>query len=622
MDTAAPPPAGIASAEPLSAAAEPSFHAWNPGLEPGLPRAMRPLATVFRPENVSLSLPEILELSDLSGLPATQLAPFRPERLAVHEVLIRVMADISVPVGEVYADLGLNFRRIVSTLLREGVTHRLDAVAATLDAVRAEADAALERELSALFEEASAEAPAPSPGWAGWLRSLAPGARAASSPASSPSPPPAADGQARILARLDARCAAGHEADSLECAVREALRTVFGHVIARQGMLIRDRALLRRLAGILVTNRCGSDRIGALIAPWIEAVAEAQGYHRPSPKAQPVVMTVKGASASGKSTIRPYQRDLAGQIGAAWADFAVITPDVWRKFLLDYDSLGEARRYAGPLTGHEVEIVDAKLDRYITRKAAQGRLSHLLIDRFRFDSFSTEAGSDGAGQLLTRFGHRVYLQFMVTPPEETVERAWKRGEEFGRYKAVEDLLAHNVEAYTGMPRLFFTWALRQDRPVAYEFLDNSVPKGARPRTIAFGTNDAMTILDASALLAIERYRRIDIRARAASEVYRGVTDAPEAEARFLREALRRLSVVRFAERETGRVFARFEHGRLVGLDAAGLAAACRDTGTARALAAAGLPERADGVPPLEEVLRPVETSTLGAWGPAADRTVS
>ncbi|EHP91143.1 hypothetical protein MetexDRAFT_3982, partial [Methylorubrum extorquens DSM 13060] len=145
MTDAAPPLSDRFPAEAAGTARadEPAFHAWNPGLEPGLPRAMRPLATVFRPENVRLPFSEILELSDVSGLPATQLAPFRPERLAVHEVLIRVMADISVPVGEVYADLGLNFRRIVGTLLREGVMHRLDAVAATLDAVRAEADAAL-----------------------------------------------------------------------------------------------------------------------------------------------------------------------------------------------------------------------------------------------------------------------------------------------------------------------------------------------------------------------------------------------------------------------------------------------------------------------------------------------
>lgn len=604
MDSAGSAPMGRPESRPR---AKPVFDAWNPGLEPGVPRAVRPLATVFRPEHVTLTLAEIFELSDLSGLPATQLAPFRAERLAVHEVLIRVMADISVPVGEVYADLGLNFRRIVAILLREGVTHRLDEVSAALDAVRAEVDAVLEHELTALF----GEAPTPTPERRSFFGLLRP--RRTSAP-----PPAWSDVQAEVLARLDERCRAADGCESLESAAREALRTVFGQIIARQGMLIRDPAILRRLAGILVTNRCGSDRIGALIAPWIEAVAQAQGYRRPAPQERPVVMTVKGASASGKSTIRPYQRGLAGRIGAEWEDFAVITPDVWRKFLLDYDSLGEARRYAGPLTGHEVEIVDAKLDRYITRKAAAGQLSHLLIDRFRFDSFSTEAGSDGAGQLLTRFGQRVYLQFMVTPPEETVERAWKRGEEFGRYKAVEDLLAHNVEAYTGMPRLFFTWALRRDRPVFFEFLDNSVPKGARPLTIAFGANDTMTILDARALLAIERYRRIDIRARNAAEVYRGVAAGSEADAGFLREVLRRLAIVRFAERGTGRVFARFESGRLVGLDRASLAAAWADPETARALAMIGIPREGGDLPPVTDILSPAETATLGAWGPGTD----
>ncbi|GAB6841804.1 hypothetical protein HNR00_001899 [Methylorubrum rhodinum] len=582
---------------------EPAFHAWNPGLEPGLPRALTPLATLFRPENVALPLAEILELSDLCGLPATRLAPFRAERLAVHEVLIRVMADLSVPVGEVYADLGVNFRAMVATILRKGVAPRMAEVEAALEAVRAEAEALLAHELFVLLDEPT-EPPPPRR-----LLGLLPPKRSL--------PPHQGDWQARALARLDARRDTPCE-EGLEGAVRDALRTVVSAVIARQGTLIRDRALLARLALILIANREGSRRIGALIEPWMAEVVQAHGYRQLAPQSEPVVMTVKGASASGKSTIRPYQRDLAGRIGAGWTDFAVVTPDVWRKFLLDYDGLGEQRRYAGPLAGHEVEIVDAKLDRHITAKAAAGRLSHLLIDRFRFDSFSTEPDGDGTGQLLTRFGQRVYLQFMVTPPEETVERAWKRGEEFGRYKAVEDLLAHNVEAFTGMPRLFFTWALRRDRAVFFEFLDNGVPKGARPLTIAFGRNGEMTILDARALMAIERYRRIDIGARRPEEVHRGGTE-PERDAAFLRAILRRLKTVRFAERDSGRVYARFERGRLAALDRTRLAAMRADPSMARALAAAGIAPRSEtaDLPELDETLAPENLATLGAWGPRA-----
>ncbi|MBM3372819.1 MAG: hypothetical protein FJY44_02995 [Betaproteobacteria bacterium] len=108
--------------------------------------------------------------------------------------------------------------------------------------------------------------------------------------------------------------------------------------------------------------------------------------------------------------------------------------------------------------------MDHKLDRVMARKAERGDMSHLLIDRFRFDTFAP--ASDVAGSnLLTRFGEIVYLFFMVTPPHATVERAWQRGLEVGRYKAVDDLLAHNIEAYTGMPEVFFTWALAADKKV-------------------------------------------------------------------------------------------------------------------------------------------------------------
>ena len=58
-------------------------------------------------------------------------------------------------------------------------------------------------------------------------------------------------------------------------------------------------------------------------------------------------------------------------------------------------------------------------------------------------------------------------------------------------------------------RLFFTWALKADKRVHYEFLDNSVT-GAAPRTMAFGVNGVMTILDLKSLLDVDRYRKINV----------------------------------------------------------------------------------------------------------------
>src|SRR4029450_1809034 len=97
------------------------------------------------------------------------------------------------------------------------------------------------------------------------------------------------------------------------------------------------------------------------------------------------------------------------------------------------------------LPGHELHIIDQKLDRYMADKASRAGMSHLLIDRFRFDSFALDPDEEEGSRLLPRFGQLVYMFFMITPPAATVERAWVRGQQVGRYKALHDLLARNVE---------------------------------------------------------------------------------------------------------------------------------------------------------------------------------
>jgi hypothetical protein len=103
-------------------------------------------------------------------------------------------------------------------------------------------------------------------------------------------------------------------------------------------------------------------------------------------------------------------------------------------------------------------------------------MPHLLIDRFRFEPVAPGSGEAGSN-LLTRFGERIYLFFVITPPASLVERAWNRGIEVGRYKAVDDTLAHGIEAYTGIPELLFTWVERKNKRLVFEFVDNSVGQG-------------------------------------------------------------------------------------------------------------------------------------------------
>jgi hypothetical protein len=110
--------------------------AWNPGLESELPRVYLPLSTIFRTENVSTNVQEAHELSDYCGLPLQEMVAFRADRLAVHELLIRVTANIAVPDGADYEDLGNNFRAIASTILNKYILPHRDELAQVLEQLR------------------------------------------------------------------------------------------------------------------------------------------------------------------------------------------------------------------------------------------------------------------------------------------------------------------------------------------------------------------------------------------------------------------------------------------------------------------------------------------------------
>jgi hypothetical protein len=316
------------------------------------------------------------------------------------------------------------------------------------------------------------------------------------------------------------------------------------------------------------------------------------------------------------------QRKLAGDIGVDWREFALISPDIWRKQLIEYDTLGAVYKYGAMFTGEELQIVDQKLDRYMAHKAGHGDISHLLIDRFRFDSFAADSNEAGSN-LLTRFGQIVYLYFMITPPASLVERAWKRGLEVGRYKAVDDTLAHGVEAYTGMSELFFTWIRRTDKRVHFEFLDNSVPLGERPRTVAFGWNDTLNLLDVKCVLDVERYRRVDINATAPTLLYRDTEClAPANNTGFLEQCGERFREINFANQQTGRVYLRLTAGRLAWVDRQALETAASNPDTlagVMAVAPDAFEHEPAPNPPLylAELPGVRQAHTLGRWGDSA-----
>ena len=534
--------------------------AWSPEIRSTLPSQYLPLSTLFRPENVFTSIETAHELSDFTGLPIQQLICFRPQRLVVHELLIRVSADIFVDDGSKYEDLGVNFRAVVDRILVGYIEPQMAQIVERFDQLRQQSEVMVTAQLEEGLFAADVKTSSDEGGFS--LAKLF---------GRKPAKPKPGAGETleqrhqRMLADWKQNAEASDDAQS--SAVYSALAVIANALIIKHGRILGEKSLLTSLVTGLVCNQRGSELIGEIIAPMVAQAAAQEGYRVLPAQAEPVVINVKGASASGKSTMRPLQRLHTERLGLNWQDFALISPDIWRKYLLDYESLGEAYKYAGTLAGDEIPIIDQKLDRYIDNKAAAGRISHLLIDRFRFDSFAPGRDTEEGSNLLTRFGHTVYLIFMVTPPPSTVERAWLRGLQVGRYKAVDDLLYHNIEAFTGIPKLFFTWALRQDKIVYYEFLDNSVAHKQTPKTIAFGLNGEMYILDFKCMLDIVRYTKINIEADNPDGVYPPPAEmAPHKNVDFLIQCAKKIPVINFAERTSGKVYARMEAGRVSWVD--------------------------------------------------------
>ena len=93
-----------------------SYTAWNPGIESEIPVEYRELETIYNPANVFTTITQVKELATETGLVAEELISFRPHRLALHELIVRITADIVVLEGDTEEDLGINFRTIAKNL--------------------------------------------------------------------------------------------------------------------------------------------------------------------------------------------------------------------------------------------------------------------------------------------------------------------------------------------------------------------------------------------------------------------------------------------------------------------------------------------------------------------------
>lgn len=530
------------------------YSAWNPGLESDIPVEYRSLETIHRPENVFTRYSDVKEVAEQVGLAQEELVAFRPERLVIHELLVRVTADIVVLEGADETDLGVQFREISEKILVDYIHPNMASITQAYAELRQQAETQVRLELtSSLFAPVQANEakrrfaafrlfPKPKPKPSSMIRESI------------------QEKQYRVIAEFKEKGLV--ERAPLAKAVYRSLYRILGSIASASGFVGSDIDYLARLVTNHICNNYGSQVIGRHIAPLIQQAIHQLGLTPTVTAKTPVLISLKGASAAGKSSLRPRLKTIMGDLGIPPGGYATISPDIWRRFLLDYDSLDEAYKYAGRLTSKEVTIIDRKLDYYIRTKAKRDKsIPHLLVDRFRFDSFSTERVSRILHNTYARYVDTMLMFFVITPPEETVTRGWERGLKVGRYKAVEDFLGHSIETYTGIPKLFFKWMTYRKPVFRYEFLDNSVPKGTYPKTIASGTQNEMTIINPLAFIDIERYQKINVKAKSPEEVYpNDAVLSAKNNLSFLRDCLSKIPTVVFVDEATNEIYLRVISG--------------------------------------------------------------
>ena len=528
------------------------FSAWNPGIESEIPKASRELETIYNPANVFTRLEQINQLSIETGLSPEELIAFRPHRLVLHELIVRITADIVVREGENEEDLGINFRNIANLIFSQYIIPALMQIEHGFDTMRTRIEDMTRIELEkALLPPAPAAKPKSS-----LLANLF-----RTTPKPSTAPLPTRQEREFELINNFKTLGLGTD-DELSAAVYRSLYRVLGSIATTRGFLGNDPAYLCDICVRHACNYLGSREIGAKVGVLVNKAIDAEGYDRIADAETPILLSLKGASAAGKSSLRPMLSEMMSQLGIEEHGFGTISPDIWRRMLIDYEALGAVYKYAGRFSSHEVNIIDNKLDHYIRAKADKRQsIPHLMVDRFRFDSFASEKITRVLHRTYVRYIDTMYMYFVVTPPEATVERGWERGQVRGRYKAVEDFLGHCIEAYAGMPKLLFKWTSHKTPTYFFEFLDNSVPKGTYPLLIARGTQGKMQIYQLRSLIDIERYQRINVLATRPEDVA-----APAEQQRvannlgFFKQCIKRFALIEFIDRQSETCFLAIRSG--------------------------------------------------------------
>lgn len=219
-----------------------------------------------------------------------------------------------------------------------------------------------------------------------------------------------------------------------------------------------------------------------------------------------------GAPACGKGTIVATMELQAKELfGINWDDTIKINSDNHREIVSIASGMGDDISMHAKLNNAEAKYISNLAYKRVQEQLDKGEGHHLLIDTVSPSKDKLGLGIQNSGSL--------HVACVSVPVDISVERAFKRGQEIGRYVGSNYLIGAHKMVSTNLLKNVVDKC--KDTGATLSIFNTNVPRGEQPiqaMHLDLSTNTAV-ICDDDAMALIYGKKHIDVKATDSAHVY-------------------------------------------------------------------------------------------------------
>lgn len=228
------------------------------------------------------------------------------------------------------------------------------------------------------------------------------------------------------------------------------------------------------LATDAVFTKLAQAKMEALINQLISALIEGGKLTALDipPASQRLLLLVAGGQASGKGSSVAQLKYSAQQAGIEWSNISKGGGDIFRSLLLDHGAV-PPNLYQQMCQDEASLVSHNKVFTALDKMAEQGKAPHVFIEQIYVGKEKIE--------MALKEGGTAYIVVVSTEVNDAVERAFLRGIDTGRFETVRGILTAHKGMAVQLPDRLSECA---DKSVFIRIVDNNVSKGEQPIKVA------------------------------------------------------------------------------------------------------------------------------------------